>query len=258
MNKEIKQHIVTALKKGIRFDGRKLDEYRPIEIEYGVSKTAEGSALVRMGDTQVMAGVKLMVDAPFPDTPEEGILMIGAEFYQMASPSFEGGPPGDDAIELARVIDRGIRESKAIDSAKLVIKKAEKVWLVSVDLCMMNAAGNLLDASGIAALAALKDTKFPKYEDDKIDYSVKTNQKLPLLLFPIPVTVYKIGDSFVVDPTTEEEQASDARLTVTTTAEGKICALQKGGEIPLTIDEIEKIVSLAIEKSKELRKILKV
>ncbi len=258
MNKDIKQHIITALKKGVRFDGRKLDEFRPIEIEYGVSKTAEGSALVRLGDTIVMAGVKLGIEKPFPDTPEDGILMVGAEFYQMASPDFEGGPPGDDSIELARVIDRGIRESRAVHLDKLCLEKGEKVWSISVDLCMMNSAGNLIDASGIAALAALRDTRFPTMEDDKIDYSKKTNKKLPLEFSPLPVTIFKIGDSFLVDPSEEEEKASDARLTVTTTEKGTICALQKGGEAPLTAKEIEDAIELAIIKSNEIRKKLKV
>jgi len=57
----------------------------------------------------------------------------------------------------------------------------------------------------------------------------------------------------IVDPTDEEEKAVDARLTVTVLDDDKICALQKGGDSPLTMKDIEKMVDLAIKTSKVLR-----
>ena len=157
---------------------------------------------------------------------------------------------------MARVVDRGIRESKALDFKKLCIKKGEKVWLLLIDICTLNVAGNLLDASSLAVLAALRDMKFPKVVDDQIDYTEKTNDKLELTDSPIAVTVIKIGDRFIVDPTSEEEKALDARLTVTTLEDGTLCALQKGGKTPLTEEEIGKMMDIASEKGKELRKLL--
>ena len=68
---------------------------------------------------------------PYSDTPDEGSLMVGAEFLPMASSDFEMGPPGVDAIELARVVDRSIRESEAIDMKKLCIETGKKMWIVS-------------------------------------------------------------------------------------------------------------------------------
>ncbi|MFC1753710.1 exosome complex protein Rrp42 [Thermoproteota archaeon] len=255
MNEAMKKHLIQSLKKGIRHDGRKLDELRKIEVESGISKSAEGSARVKLGDTEVIAGVKLGIEKPYPDTPDEGCLMVGAEFLPLSSPEFETGPPGIDSIELARVVDRGVREAKAIDVKKLCIEKGEKVWMVFMDICTINDAGNLLDASGIAILAALKDAKFPKYDGVEINYKEHTKEKLPLSKFPLPVTVYKIGDVFLVDPNLDEQEAFDARLTVTTT-EGNICALQKGGEKPLSIEDIKQMVEIAMKKSKELGKVL--
>lgn len=241
------------LNNGTRFDGRKLDEYRKIEVKTGVSSTAEGSAQVKIGDTEVIVGVKLLIDKPYPDRPEEGSLMVGAELLPMASPKFESGPPGIESIEVARVIDRGIRESKAVDNKQLMITKGEKVWLVSVDVCTINDAGNLFDASGIAALAALKDARFPEFDGQTVDYKHKTNKALPLVKSPIAVTVYKYAGKLFVDPTEEEQELFDARLTVTVTEDGKLCALQKGGDSPLTEKDVNDMIELAIKIAPKLR-----
>ncbi|MBI2134023.1 exosome complex protein Rrp42 [Candidatus Woesearchaeota archaeon] len=253
MKNEKKAHLLRFLERNKRFDGRKLDEFRKIEVQTGISRNAEGSALVKFGETMIMAGVKMSVEKPYPDTPEEGNLMVGAELSPIASPEFESGPPGAEAVELARVIDRGIRESKAIDTKQLCLEKGEKVWNTAIDLVTINASGNLIDAGALAALAAIKDTKLPKYEDKQIDYKKRTDKQLPIKKLPIAVTVYKVGPYMIVDPDAEEEEVAETRLTVTS-SEGKISALQKGNEYPLTIEEVEKMITIGLEKAKELQK----
>lgn len=255
-NESLKRHIIENLKKGVRPDGRKPNDFRKLTVERGNFMTAEGSSRVTLGNTEVFAGIKLSLDKPYPDSPDQGTLMVGVELLPLSSPEFESGPPSIKAIELARVVDRGIREANAIDTKKLCVEPGEKVWIVSIDICTVNDAGNLLDAAGIAALAALQDAVFPYSDGTQIDYRKKTEDKLPLKKLPLPVTVYKIGGTLVVDPTPEEELAFDARLTVTTTEDGKLCALQKGGDEPLTADEINKMVETGIEKGNELRKSL--
>jgi exosome complex component RRP42 len=249
-----REHILKLLEKGIRLDGRKLTEFRPVTIEYNISAGAEGSARIMFGETELLAGVKLAVETPYPDTPDRGSLMVNAELMPLSNPNFEPGPPKIEAIELSRVVDRGIRESESIDVKKLCIREGEKVWMVIIDICTINAAGNLIDASALGALAALKVAKFPKFEDDKVDYSVKTDVSIPLLKEPIAVTIYKIGKFLIVDPLEEEEKVADARLTITSEVDGSLCSLQKGGASPLTIDEIDEMVGIAVEKAKELRK----
>lgn len=253
-NKELREHVIESLDKGIRLDGRKPTEYREIKLERNVSKNAEGSARVTIGDTELIVGVKLSVETPYPDLPDEGTMSIGAELLPLSSPEFESGPPGIGAIELARVTDRGIRESNAIDTKKLCIKEGEKVWMIAVDLVSINADGNLFDASALGAVAALQETKFPKFDGEKVDYAEKTKDKIPLIKIPVSVTVCKIGKHFILDPTEEEEKAVDARLTVVTEKDGKICAMQKGGEATLTAEDIAEMVDLASDKAKELRK----
>ena len=258
MDEELRKHTISTLNKGARFDGRKPAEYRKIKVEYGISKNAEGSARVQIGDTVVLAGVKLAIEKPYPDTPDAGLLAVNTELTPMSSPEFESGPPGIDAIEYSRLVDRGIRESNIIDMKKLCIEKGEKAWSVLIDNVPINDEGNLFDAFALAALAALKDTKFPKVVDDAIDYKEKTKEKLPVdaKKDTLSVTVLKIGEHLVVDPLIEELKIYDARLTVATIADGTLCALQKGGETPLSQEDLLKMVDLGIEKGKELRKAL--
>lgn len=252
-NESMKQHLIECLQRGVRYDGRKLNEFRSVVVERAISCNAEGSARVKLGKTEVVAGVKLIIEKPYPDTPDQGSLMVNAEFLPLSSPNFESGPPGMPAIETARVVDRGIRESKAIDVSKLCIAVGEKIWMVSIDICTINDDGNILDAAGLASLAALKDACFPHYDGTELDYKKKTNKKLPLDKYPLPITVYKIGKVLLVDPSPEEEEVCDARLTVTTTMDGELCALQKGGDQPLSISEIGTMIDFALDKAKQLR-----
>jgi exosome complex component RRP42 len=251
-----KETIIALAKDGKRLDGRPMTEYRqPINVEFDISWTAEGSAKVQIGETVVMAGVKTEINKPYNDTPNEGGIMINVELLPLSSPEYESGPPGIKAIELARVTDRGIREAKAIDMKKLCITPGEKAWFVIVDIVTINDAGNLFDAAGLAALAALKAAKFPTVdpENGTIDYKHKTEESIPLLKEPLPVTVYKVGGNLLVDPTVGEEKAFDARLTVASDENGTISALQKGGDVPLTIEETDQMLTIALEKAKFLR-----
>ncbi len=251
-----KEHIIAALQKGIRLDGRKADEFRSVTIEVGFLNTAEGSARVRCGDTEVLAGVKMGMGKPYSDTPDKGVLMVNAELLPISSPLFEQGPPTHEAIELARVIDRGIRESKTIDDKALCIKAGESVWMANVDICPLNTDGNLIDVGALAAIAALKDAKMPSIVDGKADYKHRTTDRLPLNGMPLPITIVKIGDVLLVDPTAIEFAAADSRLTVTTEEDGTLCALQKGGDGTLTAADVSAMVDLATDKARMLRKIL--
>ena len=257
MSNEAREHIIKLFESDTRLDGRKLTEYRQVKVETGVTPNAEGSARVTIGKTDVIVGIKVEVMEPYPDTPNEGSIMVGAELLPLSSPNFEQGPPSIQAVELARVVDRGIRESKSLDFKKLCIKEGEKIWMIIVDIVTINDAGNLFDASALGAIAALKNMKFPEYKDDKLDYKKKTNKGLDLKDTPLSVTVIKIGDKFIVDPDSDEEKAIDARLTVASLSDGTLCAMQKGGDCPLTAEDISKMIDLGVEKGKELRKLVK-
>jgi exosome complex component RRP42 len=253
-----KKRITELLKSGKRVDGREPNEYRQIQVESGIIERAEGSARVRLGKTEVVVGVKIDKGTPFPDTPNKGVLTVNAELTPLASPEFEPGPPGEDAVELARVVDRGIRESEAIDLEKLCVVPGKSVFVVFIDVYIINHDGNLIDASALAAIAALLNTKMFKYEVEDGEIVKKPGYTpLPVVNYPISVTFAKIGDKLVMDTSLDEEQVMDARLTMALDQNGNICAIQKGGGSGyFKKEEILEASKIALKKTEELRKLV--
>ena len=250
----IKQ-IEQLIEKGKRLDGRGVGDYREIKIEQGLIERAEGSARVLLGKTEVLVGVKVETGTPFPDTPNEGVLTVNAELVPLASPNFEPGPPDENSIELARIVDRGIRESKAIDTEKLCIEPGKKVFIVFVDVYVLNHDGNLIDASALAAVSALMNTKMSNYEIEDGEVKIKQGYtQLPMKNHPITVTLGKINNKLIVDPWLEEEQVMDSRLSIAINDEGNICAIQKGCSGYFTQQQILEGLKMIQEKAAELRK----
>jgi exosome complex component RRP42 len=253
---KIKQkQIADLISQGMRADGRKLTDYRKIAIQLEPIEKAEGSALVSLGNTKVMTGVKIEVGDPFPDTPNEGVLTVNAELLPLASPTFEPGPPDERSVELARVVDRGIRESKAIDVGKLCLIPGKKVFVIFADVYILDYDGNLFDASSIATLSALLKTRIPEYEvrDGEV-YLRETKAPLPMRSRPVSVTMAKIGGKLVVDPSLDEEQVMDARVTMAIDENGNLCAIQKGGTGTFTRADVVSAMKIAVAKSEEIRK----
>jgi len=254
-----REFISDLLRKGERLDGRAFNEYRDIELEVNVvAAKAEGSALVRLGDTSVVAGVKVLVGEPYPDSPDEGVTMVTAEMSPLASPLFELGPPKEDAIELARVVDRGVRESETVDVKKLCIKEGKKVYMVFADVYPMEYDGNLIDASSIAVNAALLTTKYPemKWENDKL---VETGEFLSLPISNVAVehTVAKIDENLILDTILKEEFVQNCRLTMAIDRNGNFTAMQKGGGSgPISLELVDQAMDMAQEASKDIHKII--
>lgn len=251
-----KERIKRALDEGKRFDSRKPEEFRNIKIEYNISNKAEGSARVFIGKTEVIAGVKMDVGEPYADSQGEGNLIVSAEVLPLCSPRVELGKPGFDALEIGRVIDRGLRESGFVDFSGLCIEEGKKVWNVYVDLYTMNDDGNLLDAAGIAAVAALRSARFPGYNEEtgKADYENPTDKKLPLNeKFPITISLHKIGKNFFVDPTREEEDASQTKV-ITGSNGDYISSMQKGNEQSIEIGEMNQALDLLDKAWKDVYK----
>lgn len=264
---EISNLTIEALKemfaKEKRFDERKLVDYRKIEVGEAVSNKAEGSARVKIGKTEVLVGVKLSPGEPYPDSPEKGNLAFSSELLPLASPRFESGPPKFEGIELSRLVDRSVRESGMIKLDKLVIKKGELVWTVFIDIYPLNDDGNLIDAANIAASIALRKAIVPKLgENNRADYEKESKEKLPIDedIIPLSISFYKLGNSFIIDPTREEEEACETRITLGLSKwNGKymINSCQKSGISPLTKEEIEKIMEILPKKYDELNEKLK-
>ncbi|MAG78802.1 RNA-binding protein [Candidatus Pacearchaeota archaeon] len=248
------ERIKEYLSNGKRFDGRNLEQFRELIIEPGISKNAEGSARVKLGKTEVLVGVKMNTSEPYPDSPNKGNLMVTTELLPLSSPRFEAGPPKIESIELGRLIDRAIRESKLIELDKLCIKEGEKVWTVFIDIYSINDDGNLLDAAGIGAIAALKNAKIPKYDEknETVLYEESSGKNIPLSKdIPVSITAHKIGENIIIDSTREEEDISETRVTIGS-SNGIVSSMQKGNSKELSIKEMEHILDLVEKVEKEI------
>lgn len=248
--------ILDLLKQGRRLDGRTLDEQRPLTIETGVIPKANGSARVKLGNTEVITGVKVQPDKPFPDLGDKGILICTAEILPLADPHVEPGPPTEEVIELARVVDRGIRETEMIDLHQLVLIENKSVVGIFIDSSVIDSDGNLFDACSYASVSAVLSSTIPKYEikDDAPVLVEGVTSKPPVKTLPVSVTMARIGDYIIVDPTKDEEACMDARITITTNSAGNICALQKGGEDGFTVDQLFKCSEMALSVGTKIRK----
>lgn len=235
--------VRNLIKNGKREIPRAFDEFRDLEIETGFVDKANGSAYVKLGNTKILAGVKCQVEQPYNDTPNRGNFMTSCEMAPMASPNFEAGPPRIEAIEVARVTDRGVRESGIIEMGDLCIEEGKAVWAVFVDLEVLDYDGNLFDACSIAALAAVLDAKLPGTCPKTGRVVSKEDQPLPLKPenATFSVTFAKIGGETIVDPDLYEELVCDTRVTVGVDKAGNLRAAQKGGFGSWTIEECKQL-----------------
>jgi exosome complex component RRP42 len=247
-----KDYVRDLMQKGKRADERGLGDYRKIEIQRDPMSSAEGSAIVHLGKTQVLVAAKLDAVTPFPDRPEEGVLSTNCELLPLAFPTFESGPPSEDSIELARVVDRGIRSSETLDLNSMLIEEG-KVWGLFLDIYVLDFDGNFFDAATLAAMSSLMSARFPKYEDGKV---VREPTKL---LGPkskvVSCTVANFGKTKVIDPSYDEEIAMDSRVTIATSEE-KLCAMQKGNSGSLSKDDVMELIDISFEKGAKLRALL--
>lgn len=243
-----RDYIVNLAKNGKRVDERKFEDFRNIEIETGVISKAEGSARVKIGNTLVIAGIKMDVGEPYSDSPDSGVMSTAAELIPMASPDFEAGPPREDAIELARVVDRGIRESEIIETDKLCIEPGEKVWIIFIDIHILDYDGNLFDTASLASLAALMTAKVPAER-----FELGEDYPLPLKEPPISCTSVKFNSVTVMDPSLDEQEIAEARLTVATDRKGDLRAMQKGLNGSFSVDEVKKIIKSSIDNGIKIR-----
>jgi exosome complex component RRP42 len=249
-----RQQMWDVISKGKRLDGRVLDEMRTLEAELDIIKKANGSAKVKLGDSEVIAGIKVETGEPFEGLENKGALIISAEVLPTASPYIEPGPPDEETIELARVVDRGIRESEMLDLDRLVLVPGKIVYTIFVDCSVINTDGNLLDATSYAVVSALLSCKLPIFEieDGKVVDTGKI-QDPPLTTIPVSITQVRIGDTIILDPTAEEEACMNARITITTNSDGDYAAIQKGFTGGFTREQIKKAAEIARIKGEQVR-----
>lgn len=259
-----KKFIDEALRLEQRIDGRRPFDSRRLFIKFA---REDGAAEVQLGQTHVMGIVTAQVTQPYRDRPNEGTLSIFTEFSPMADPKFDSGRPGEFAVELGRIVDRGLRESRAVDTESLCILSGKAVWALRVDLNILDNGGNMVDAANIAALAALMSFRRPECSvagEDGQEITIhppEIREPLPLIIHHLPIAVtfafFGEGDMVVLDPNYKEEEVMGGRMTISMNTHGDVCAVQKGGGVGVSQSEIMRCFRVAAMKASDITAKLK-
>jgi len=210
-----------------------------------------GNVQVKLGGTQVLAVASSELVEPYPDRPAEGVLQFFVEFSPMASPSFEPGRPPEAAVELTRLLDRGLRMSQSVDVEALCVVASKHVWAIRCDVTVLDDCGNITDAALFAALIALRHLRLPPLSlsgvgDEATAVVLPTDQgeTTPLIFHHTPIAVslgfFKAAAAdavdqllCIVDPTDREELVMQGSMTVVLNQHQEVCALHKPGGLPV-------------------------
>jgi len=250
-----RNRIYELVKQGKRIDGRDPLSFRPITVKTGVVEKADGSAIVSLGSTKILTGIKVEVGTPYSDRPSEGVFTVNAELLPLAYKSFEAGPPDERAVELSRIVDRCIRESRAIDLENLVLIRGEKVYMLYIDCYVLDYDGNYFDAAVLSAVSALITGTLPKCRvvDGKVEKIEGERIPIPLRTIPVSVTMGLIKDVLLVDPIPVEESVLDTSIIVGYTSDSTVAAVQKNTPGLMPVPLLRQALETGKLKSQELR-----
>lgn len=141
---------------------------------------------------RVLAQVSCEVVQPKSSRPSEGILNINLELNPIAAPQFEAGRQSELSVQLNRLLEKCIKDSKTVDLESLCVKVNEKVWAFRVDINVLNHEGNILDCASVAALCALAHFRRPDVTwegEDFVVHNYRTHDPIPTVIHHYPVCV---------------------------------------------------------------------
>lgn len=252
--------IIKALGDKKRLDGRQPYDYRKVKITFGADR---GCCKVNLGQTQALAQVSCEITSPRAVRPSDGVLFINVELSPMASPAFEVGRMSDLGVEINRLLERCLRESRCLDTESLCIISGEKVWQIRVDVNVMNHDGNIIDCCSIAAIAALAHFRRPDVTVDGSEVIVHASDEkdpIPLSVHHMPICVtfsfYEQGKYLLVDPTDKEEKVMDGKMVIGMNKHREICTLQVSGEMLLMKDQVLRCSNIAVVKVTEITELI--
>jgi len=167
-------------------------------------------------------------------------------------------------IELGLIVERGLRQSRAIDTEALCIVAGSKVWSIRLDIHILDNVGNLIDCCNIGAITALHHFRRPDVTigEEVIIHSKEERDPVPLSIHHIPISItfgiFLIdGESVMaVDPQWKEENVMKGRITMILNIHKELCGVQKAG-VPLEVQQILEAAKIAMVKVKELNSIIK-
>ncbi|KAM3869245.1 exosome complex component RRP43 [Diretmus argenteus] len=249
------------LKENCRPDGRELGEFRTTTLNIGSISTANGSALVKVGNTTVICGIKAELANPTVEAPSKGYIVPNVDLPPLCSSRFRPGAPGEQAQAASQFIADVIMSSDVIQTEDLCIERGKLCWVLYCDIMCLDYDGNLLDACVIALLAALKNTQLPEVaintETHAPEVNLEKRNGLRIHKHPVGASFCVFDNSIlIVDPTAEEESLSTAQFTVVIDEEDRLCSVHKPGGTSLSGEKLQECISRATARHREIRKLI--
>jgi exosome complex component RRP45 len=268
--------LLRALISGRRRDGRGVAASRPLAFSFARSDGRASAEVVLGGATRVHAAVTADLAVPHPDKPLEGFLAFHVEVLPSASRAAEfpagGARAPFSAVHLSRVLERQLRDARAIDTEALCVVPGERVWALRCDVRVVEDGGNAVDAASAAALAALLHFRRPDVTirgRSVMVHGARERAPLPLAVHHTPLTLSwgclpcdaraaagaggdfadAEGAMLLRDPALAEERLCDGSLTLCVNAHGELCGMHKLGGCSLPLPLVNAAVGAAAEAS---------
>jgi exosome complex component RRP43 len=261
------------LSKSVRPDARTLDSARETTISLGPVASADGSALVKIGETTMLAAIKLEVMTPSTESPDEG--SIAVEFYMppICSPMVRPGRPAELAPVISQQLSDVILSSRMVNLKELCLISGKASWIAYLDVYCLNADGSLFDAALLSAVAAFTHLQIPlvsvneegrvftvsgeQQEKTKLELVNKEKRKLSIGNTPFPVTCVIHKEHILVDPTAEEEAVMETSITIVLDTLGNLVSIYKPGGVGLaSTATIKECISCTKRRMQDLKIIL--
>ncbi|KAK7863974.1 hypothetical protein R5R35_000084 [Gryllus longicercus] len=244
----------------IRPDGRGLLKFRPAVINVDSIGTADGSAIVKIGNTTVVCGVKLELGVPKPEESNIGWLVPNVTLPPLCSPRFHPGPPSDEAQVASNMLAEILSNASVLDLRALCVVPERLAWAVYLDAVCLNHDGSILDACVVAAVAALRTVRLPRVEHDADKDITKVfpdeRSSLPITGAPIPTTHAIFEDEVIlVDPTSDEESLASGLVTITVQND-QMCSVYKPGGSPLADENMQACLSRARTRAIQMNNLI--
>lgn len=252
-------------RQGVRPDGRALLRGRKPRLrECPLNISADGSALLRLGNTAVIAGVQCEPTAPAPGDADaagrSGRIVVNVEFSAVCSAAtanaMSAGHAGAGRLERAKavLVEQLQRAASGglVDLETLCAVEGTAVWSCYCDLYVLEHDGNLEDAAVLALQAALVTVRLPKLELDEASGAltvVEEGVHAVSLAAPLyPCTFGLLSGEVLLDPTSEEEALLSGAFTLMLDGAGEMRALHKPGGAPLPDGCLPRCVAAARER----------
>lgn len=249
------------VKAAIRSDGRSEAQHRPMHISFGQDY---GCCLASIGNSKVLTQVSAVIGEPRLTRPSEGILNIRVDLTMLGSTNYDTSRNSEECVQLSRLLHKGIRDARCLDLESLCIIGGEKVWIIQIDVTVLNHEGNLTETASVSVLAALAHFRRPEVgvEDGNViiyPHEMRDPVGIAMLHYPFLVkyAFFKDGTVSFVDPSEDEEKFCDGYLIIGANIFQEITLLFVAGKSLISRDQILKQCQNAYIQTKILSDKLK-